>query len=379
MNIPNTWKISNQDSIIQRRIDMDLLNRSIPGILILAVILPVGIFWPYNFFTLHPAISWSFTGGMIGISLIRLGHKFISNYLYSKSPRVWLASFAMLSISHASLLSLLMILTIIDPDYKTILFPVMLAVCGIASGAVVSLSPRITLSLIYLLILLVPGILFKLNAEEQFASVPIMIVYFVFLTGLGLSVHKEYIRGFYIETQLNSQQEELEKLNKLDPLTQIYNKGHFNNTYRFQWNNGIRNNIELSILLIDLDHFKSINDQFGHLFGDECLINIAKVISTVTKRSTDLIARFGGEEFIVLLNGTSSIEAFKLAERIRSNIESEVIVFNDIALKVTASIGVATMLPQLGINANNLIENADNALYKAKENGRNCVIEYNNT
>lgn len=379
MSSSKTGDITSQDRVIQQRIDMDILDRSTVGLLVLAIVLPLGVFWPYNFLELQPVMSWAFISGMAGISLLRLGHYFISKKLYSRSPIIWQASFGVLSLSHACLLSLLLVLVFKDPAYEPILLPVVLTVCGVASGAVVSLSPRLNLSLIYLVILLVPGMFMGLNVEGQGSNVPIMSLFLVFLTVVGFRANREYIRGFDIEAQLNKQQKELEHINKTDPLTRIYNRGYFNSTYEFQWNNGIRNKIAQSMLLIDIDRFKSVNDVHGHLFGDECLVSIAAVIDETARRNTDLIARFGGEEFVVLLSDTSVTEAFKIAEEIRQKIESHTIEHNDIIMNMTVSVGVASMLPLPGVNPNELTERADKALYEAKNKGRNCVCEYQET
>lgn len=135
---------------------------------------------------------------------------------------------------------------------------------------------------------------------------------------LGRRSHDEYIRAFKIEYELESKRQELEISNKIDPLTQIYNRGHFNTVFKYLWAAGIRNEQKQSLLLIDIDHFKSVNDKYGHLFGNECLIKIAGTIHQTAKKDTDLNACFGGEEFAVLLSHTCLKDSCRMAVSIRT-------------------------------------------------------------
>jgi diguanylate cyclase (GGDEF)-like protein len=125
---------------------------------------------------------------------------------------------------------------------------------------------------------------------------------------------------------------------------------------------------------LDLDHFKKCNETFGHLMGDTILQKVARMIDEITKRPTDFSARWGGEEFIVLLPKTDSVNAQTIAELIRSSIEQKTIKFNDgSSTNVTISIGVNTHEPTKDCSLNDFLHYADDALYLAKRNGRNNV------
>lgn len=128
--------------------------------------------------------------------------------------------------------------------------------------------------------------------------------------------------------------------------------------------------------MIDIDHFKQINDTHGHVIGDACLKRVATIIRETARRPTDEVFRYGGEEFAVLLTATEVLGAEHIAEVIRFRIEAEKITINDKRIPITVSIGVAATIPEAGDVSDTLIINADGALYKAKESGRNRVCVF---
>jgi diguanylate cyclase (GGDEF)-like protein len=160
----------------------------------------------------------------------------------------------------------------------------------------------------------------------------------------------------------------------MDGLIQIPNRRAFDKQISSEWNRALRDKVNLSFLMIDIDFFKKYNDTYGHSQGDELLKIAGEVFKNSLKRSTDFVARFGGEEFGVLLHATNSFQATVTAERIRKAVEDEVIVArNGEQTRFTVSIGVCTLIPRVGLEHNYIVEEADKALYKAKENGRNQV------
>ena len=167
---------------------------------------------------------------------------------------------------------------------------------------------------------------------------------------------------------------ELSSFGMNDKLTGIPNRRSFDNRMDWEWNRAIRDKTPISMLLLDVDKFKNYNDSFGHQQGDVALQTIAKTIKQTVKRSTDFSARWGGEEFAVLLPATDSTGAVYVAEKIREAIENAVVPSHDQrGAKVTISIGVSTLVPSPENDMNAFVTVADNALYKAKEAGRNRV------
>lgn len=169
----------------------------------------------------------------------------------------------------------------------------------------------------------------------------------------------------------------LEQENITDSLTGLYNRRYLDQRVREETGKAERYRLPLSILMIDIDHFKSINDTYGHLVGDIVLSGVAKVVTGIA-RNTDIVARYGGEEILVMAPNSSVAPAAAFAERIRASVESTSLIppevcGNDKARPVTVSIGVASPPPGIP-DSQALIKRADEALYRAKESGRNRVV-----
>ncbi|MBW0148149.1 sensor domain-containing diguanylate cyclase [Marinobacter arenosus] len=188
-----------------------------------------------------------------------------------------------------------------------------------------------------------------------------------------------------LEERVRERTEELERANQrlksisfTDGLTQIPNRRQFDERIRDEWARTARQGQPLSLLLLDIDHFKSVNDRYGHLVGDDCLITVAAICAHEIQRSGDLLARFGGEEFAVLLPATPETGALQVAERLRRAIENATVYpgAQEAAVSLSVSVGVATMIPPLEKRPDELIQRADEALYEAKGAGRNRVMAY---
>jgi len=184
-----------------------------------------------------------------------------------------------------------------------------------------------------------------------------------------------------LQTQINELVElrkiniHLENLSSLDGLTGIPNRRSFDQFIEMSWKNAIREQQPLSLIMIDVDHFKVYNDNYGHLPGDDCLILIAKTLASNIKRSIDLVARYGGEEFIAVLPNTDKEGALFVGERMRKSIEKLAMKHDQsqVADHVTISLGVTDIIPQPSDSMADFINSVDNALYIAKQTGRNKV------
>jgi diguanylate cyclase (GGDEF)-like protein/PAS domain S-box-containing protein len=176
------------------------------------------------------------------------------------------------------------------------------------------------------------------------------------------------------EKKLQDAYHAVEALAITDSLTGLANRRHFDQKLAAEWRRGMRDRAPLSLLMIDADRFKSYNDAYGHLRGDSCLKQIAEAAQDAALRPGDLIARIGGEEFAVLLPATSNEGAMHLARDICAGLQARALPHRDNPSGfVTVSIGCTTLVPQLGQNSAILVEQADVALYKAKQSGRNRV------
>ncbi|EDY85760.1 diguanylate cyclase [gamma proteobacterium HTCC5015] len=186
--------------------------------------------------------------------------------------------------------------------------------------------------------------------------------------GLLVAMNSSAIRRW------RQRESEVRQLSTTDPLTQVANRRHLLERLNLEISRCERSgHSELSLLMMDLDHFKSINDEHGHLFGDEALRVTARVLREQS-RNTDLVGRYGGEEFCLLLPDTGPQGALQIAERCRQALEQADIDREDgEVLHITTSIGLATY--QMGDTNESLLHRADEALYQAKEQGRNRIVQ----
>ncbi|MHC4871892.1 MAG: diguanylate cyclase [Planctomycetota bacterium] len=174
-------------------------------------------------------------------------------------------------------------------------------------------------------------------------------------------------------SKLEEANEKLERLSITDELTKIYNRRYFDSAFAREVRRCERYSHPVSVFMIDIDHFKGVNDTHGHQVGDMVLSRLGHILIEQF-RETDILARYGGEEFVVVLPETNSSTALAIAERLRERVEKEIFILDYVELKITVSIGsmtgkAAKMLPE------KILAEADEALYKAKNTGRNKVVE----
>ncbi len=167
---------------------------------------------------------------------------------------------------------------------------------------------------------------------------------------------------------------ELAKLTKLDPLTNVNNRRQFDEIAEREIARAQRSNEPLTIMMVDIDHFKAINDNYGHLVGDQCIKLVAQCLVTNLRGPSDLVARYGGEEFVYVLPGSDETNALKIAARAREAVEHIHHVHKNEKVSLTVSCGVAAWIPDTENAYKDLLNAADAALYRAKKAGRNCVM-----
>jgi diguanylate cyclase (GGDEF)-like protein len=178
------------------------------------------------------------------------------------------------------------------------------------------------------------------------------------------------------EEKLIELQKELEALSYLDSLTGVANRRMFDIMLEREWADAQRNQQPLSLILLDIDYFKQYNDHYGHLQGDECLKQVAQTLSDVATRPRDFLARFGGEEFVLVLPQTNAEAAKKIGERCRDFIAHAQIPHakSFIGNNLTISLGIGTIVPAKEDDQTAFIKEVDRRLYQAKQSGRNCIV-----
>ncbi|MDR1573516.1 MAG: diguanylate cyclase [Clostridiales Family XIII bacterium] len=232
-------------------------------------------------------------------------------------------------------------------------------------------------------------VLTRLKASPSTRKIPV-----IFITGLRDEEDEE--RGFalgavdYItkpfkntivlarvrtHIQILSQMRTIERLGLIDPLTNIANRRSFDDRINLEWRRSIRRKVPVSFLMMDLDNFKRYNDTYGHPQGDALLKTVAGIFAAEAKRSSDMAARLGGEEFGVLLPDTDLDGALDIAERIRRNVEAARVPTADgsALTAMTVSIGAVSAVPSEDDALRDFIKRADENLYHAKNTGRNRV------
>jgi len=248
---------------------------------------------------------------------------------------------------------------------------------------------------IILLDIIMPGlngfqVIELLKSTEETRRIPV-----VFITGLtsvddeekGLDLGAaDFIKKPYVpalvklrvknQLQIVNQLRLIDQLSLTDPLTELPNRRQFNQRLENEWLRSLRDKTPIGMLIIDIDNFKGYNDSYGHLQGDIALKSIGNILRKRLYRQTDLIARWGGEEFAVILPNTNKIGTYAVAENMRCDVESAVFPFDDAITKLTISIGINCIIPIQSDDKSIFIRNADRSLYTAKSAGRNKVIVY---
>ncbi|MEO6155830.1 MAG: diguanylate cyclase, partial [Thermomonas sp.] len=173
--------------------------------------------------------------------------------------------------------------------------------------------------------------------------------------------------------QLGEANVQLREYSQRDPLTGVYNRRHFREALEQALDARKDDGLPMALLLLDLDHFKRINDTHGHLAGDDCLRHVATCIDEVVNARGGLVARFGGEEFVAVLPATDAQAALQVAEAVRLRIHQSPLTSGNRHIQMSASIGVHTVDADHDTAPEDVIRIADEALYRAKDDGRNCV------
>lgn len=261
----------------------------------------------------------------------------------------------------------------------------LLFLAGLTAGSTISMAASPLAFIGFVVPIFAPIILrYALAGDSDsllIASIILLFVLFLLMVYISnwkmLREHVELlIQQQELNKQLNQFNQRLSVISTTDELTQLANRRYFQERLISDWIHSKRTKIPLSLLLIDLDYFKACNDNYGHLYGDECLKLVSKVLSGLIKRRTDLAARFGGDELAVILYDTDEKEAEIMAKAIAQKVEHLGIKneFSPISRFLTISIGGICIIPQKDDDYIQLLREADKALYIAKKNGRNNIV-----
>jgi diguanylate cyclase (GGDEF)-like protein len=359
---------------MNKRVVHDLKKRSTIGIpfyilIAFCVVFAEGLYKRQQLFSVVFLLSIG------GICLFRLIHLVIAPKMIDRYERLNTSIFFASVIATALIWGTGQALIMLQQGEYMTQALVTVSICGLCAAGVVAFIPNRWLSIIFNISMLMPAAVTMLVNGLNIPLVVLTFLYSIFMVLLTFRGNQEYWDALENEYLLEIKSQELVRLSNTDVLTGLYNRRYFDEAFDREWKRSGRNNSLLSVILFDIDHFKIINDTFGHQVGDEYLKKTAAVLTSVFKRDYDIVARYGGEEFIVLLPGINAEHASQLAENVRKRIEDH------LGKKVGATIsaGIVCCVPDFNTISDSVISRADQALYIAKQGGRNRVAVYTST
>ncbi|MDR3416070.1 MAG: GGDEF domain-containing protein [Nevskia sp.] len=270
------------------------------------------------------------------------------------------------------------------PSMRIAEVPMIVSTAAIAGGATNTFASDRILRALFPMFMMVPSIVVLAIDPDNYQHLMLAItstVYVLYTMTASRVLGRDYLEaktnGLLLEErsrQLEERSRELEELSTTDALTKLRNRLFFNTHFDIEWRRACRHHHAVAVLLIDLDHFKHVNDHYGHAVGDRCLQSVGSVLRANICRAGDIVARYGGEEFIVFLPNTDPEGAQVVAERLRCAVAAIELVHEGERIPVTCSIGLASYVPAQSDYGYHLINKADEALYEAKRAGRDRVI-----
>jgi diguanylate cyclase len=323
-----------------------------------------------------PCLFWGCTVGF-GASLI--GRLWLHPFLPSMSqrkPGQARTLFLALILINPALWGIASAVSTQDPALATSAAWIWFVLTGVAaSGGMTFSIDRLSLKAYVSLAALPPVAAMLLERrQDQLVPTAAALIFIVYIHRASKAVHADYWAAAHARQALQERAEQLERMSCTDALTQVSNRLHFDREVGTEWLQAKHNASSMTLIMIDIDHFKRINDSCGHAFGDTCLQTVAATLQACLKRPGDLLARYGGEEFVAMLPNTDARGGATVAARMQAAVAGLAIEHESRALKITCSFGVHTSASVAANGPASALELADQALYRAKQQGRNRVV-----
>lgn len=357
------------------RVVTDLKQRSFVGIGFYFVVLFM-VLTTNGYYLRYPQFSKQFALLISGACLFRFVHHLIDRRIPPNRYRTSLFFFLVSVLLTGVIWGIGFSKFILQEGEQDIHILMVICTIGLCSGGVVAYVPSLWLAVVFDIAILGPGIVAMAVGQIYASLMSLFLLYLVYMIFMALRGNREYWDALENEFLLEEKTRAIELLSQRDGLTGLYNRKYFDDAFEYEWNRAIRNRTAVSLVMCDIDHFKRVNDTFGHLAGDAYLRLTAGVLKQVVRRETDIVARYGGEEFIVLIPDDSLENAVALAEQIRQRVENTALTFDGQTIRATVSLGVARVSPRPFEKKETIVSNADNAMYQAKSRGRNRVIAH---
>jgi diguanylate cyclase (GGDEF)-like protein len=354
---------------------IDTAERLASGLFIHAV-LWIGLMLVHGYGSRHRGLFVGNALGLVAAGCIR--------WMYHSRLRVMLVRdfdrcvqvFRGLVVAHSLYWGLLCARLVLAPDAGSLSW--LIVICALATAVVGTTAVALDrfFSVAYPAAILGPVALaaLHLGMPEGIAVVGLSLALSFYSSSISRMVGEDYWGRQYAQFLLRQRAQELSQTSITDPLTEVANRRHFQDHLEQVWRDARRRQESLAICIVDLDHFKKINDTHGHPFGDRCLQAAARALREAIKRPTDLLARYGGEEFVVVLPGVDGQAACRVAGQLLEKVHSTVVERDNHRVELRCSIGVAACVPGRDEQADQLVKSADAALYLAKERGRGRLV-----
>ena len=360
---------------MNRRVINDLKKRSTSGVFFYMLV-PYTIFFTDNYIDRHLDVACLFLGVFTTICLLRLLHLSLSarapKAMETMHNQIFLGS-VLLTAFAWGIGAAYFLIQEGEPKAQLIMT---ICTAGFSAGGVLSFMPARRLAILYNLLMLMPAVTALLVKGDDVALGIAMLLFSTYLILITFRSSEEYWTALENEFLLEEKSKELELASRIDVLTGLYNRRHFDELFQLAWGICARAETPITLMICDIDNFKQINDKFGHLAGDEYLKLVSRCLEHVFKRETDVVARYGGEEFVILFPDKDMTCIQDLAERFRQNVADTILDYGGTKIHTTISLGMTCCIPRTGQGADILISQADIALYKAKNAGRDRVHVY---
>lgn len=367
----------NKQPDFKQQICKDLTIRARGGIAIYLAVWLITAIWA-DIPQTNPFFFYVNTLLMATIGIIRVIHyrMFIRDDFNIRRLYFWLVFLILIGAFHWGLLSAWIIF---GSQYQSLYYPYMIILPAFAIGGSAVLSISRIIRILYPLFIFIPSVsaAIIIGGSENYILVLLLFFALFYVFEASRVSSRDYRDAIDSRWEAYNRAKQMEQLSITDQLTGLHNRMYFSKSFPREWKRCSRLKIPLSALLIDLDHFKVINDSYGHIAGDECLIKVAAVMKSEIKRDTDIVARYGGEEFIIILPDLSLSLSTEFAKRLVRRIAEIDIFWEGKRIHVTCSIGLASLVPDPDIDSQLLLKAADDAMYQAKEKGRNqyCISQ----
>ncbi len=326
-------------------------------------------------FGFAPLASWGLVVAFLGLATQRFVHKPLDDGDESALDR-WLRLHWGIILLTATLWGGLFCWITLDARFGDARVTALLFTLGLCTAVAHAFSMRRGFAFAGIGLLCLPGLALMMADPAQLASGMMCTVYLVYVVISLLRSYHEYQQRLDLDQELRAQRDLFSRQSRIDSLTELANRRQFSDVLARAAARAKADGKPLALLLLDIDHFKQINDGHGHAVGDACLVAIAGRLRTAFSGKGDLAARVGGEEFGVVLDGQDLAMAMQRAERFRASLVEHPIAVDGLALRMTASIGVAEFDAARHGGHDALYHDADSAVYRAKAGGRNRVCRH---